>query len=289
LGDALRAQVPNPFYPQITVGALAQKTITRAQLLRPFPQFGNITANASTYGSSGYNALQVKVEKRYAKGLNLLGSYTYSKLMDNGTGSFSGEALGGGATQNWNNLRADWAVSSLDETHRLVLNAVYTLPFTHNLKGWRNRLFDGWEAGVIGSLFSGSPLGVTSTVNTTFAQGGGQRPNWTGVSTRLDNPTPDRWFDTSQFSAPAAYTFGNTPRTFGGTRNDGTRQVDISFHKNTVIREQLKLQFRAEAFNLTNTPRFSTPNTAFGNPLFGVVNSQANQSRIIQLALKLLF
>ncbi|MDQ6665718.1 MAG: carboxypeptidase regulatory-like domain-containing protein, partial [Acidobacteriota bacterium] len=151
-----------------------------------------------------------------------------------------------------------------------------------------NKLIGGWEAGVIFTELAGGPIGAGSANNNTFSQGGGQRPDWTGVNPKLSTPTPAHWFDTSQFSNPLEYHFGNAPRTFGGTRTDGISQVDLSMHKNTNLTEKLKLQFRAEFFNLTNTPHFAPPNTNFGNPLFGVVSAQSNQPRIIQFALKLL-
>lgn len=287
LGDALRQQVPNPFFGQIRVGPLSNRTVSRAQLLRPFPHFDGVTAQNSNWSSSTYNALQAKVEKRYAKGFTMLASYTYSKLMDNSTGVFSGEPLGGGGFQNWNDLRPDWAVSSLDQTQRLVFNTVYALPFFRSGKGIAGKLLGGWEAGFIASAFSGGPLGVVSAVNNTFAQGGGQRPHWSGVTPRLDAPTPDRWLDSSVFSVPAPYTFGNAPRTFGGARSDVTQQFDLSIHKNTGITEKIRIQFRAEIFNLTNTARFAPPNTNFGNAQFGTVAAQSGFPRIIQFALKL--
>jgi len=143
--------------------------------------------------------------------------------------------------------------------------------------------------GGIWSAFSGGPLGITATTNNTFSQGGGQRPDWTGVSAKLSQPAPARWFDTSQFANPPAYTFGNASRTFGGLRSDGTAQIDATLTKNTRILEKLNLQFRAEVFNITNTARFSPPNQAFGNPQFGVVNTQNNLPRIVQFGLKLIY
>jgi hypothetical protein len=126
-------------------------------------------------------------------------------------------------------------------------------------------------------------------VNGTFAQGGGQRPNWNGQNPGIDNPTPYEWFNTSVFSTPAASQFGNAPRTFNGARSDKTANYDLSLHKNTNLTEKLVLQFRAEAFNLTNTPVFSPPNTTYGAAGFGTVGSQANQPRIVQFGLKLVF
>ena len=289
LGNSLRTLVPNPFYQQITVGTLAAATVAQVQLLRPYPQFTGVDSAAADWGTSNYHALQVKIEKRYSAGFSILASYTYSKMMDFTTGTFNGETLGGGATQDWNNLKAEYSPSSLDQTHRLIINGIYTLPFFRQKKSVIARIFGGWEMGVVASLFSGGPLGITSATNTNFSQNGGQRPNWNGVNPQISNATPRLWFNTSVFSTPPAYTFGSAPRTFGGTRSDATQQVDLSLHKNTSLTERLTLQFRAEAFNLTNTPVFSPPNTTYGAAGFGTVSSQANQPRIVQFGMKLIF
>lgn len=217
----------------------------------------------------------------------MLVSYTFSKMIDDATGVWNGEALGGGGFQNWNNLRADRSISELDQTHRFVATAVYELPFAKSLRGVAGKALKGWEVGAIASTYSGGPLGIASAVNNTFSQGGGQRPNWTGVSSRLSNPTPDRWFDTAQFSAPPAYTFGNAGRTFSGSRSDGTGRVDMTLNKTTALREKLTLQFRAEFFNIANTPRFAPPNVSSGSAPFGVVSAMGDSSRIVQFGLKL--
>jgi hypothetical protein len=289
-GDALRQQVPNPFLGQIPVGVLSRATVARAQLLRPFPQYANVSSQNASWASSTYHALEAKVEKRYASGLSALASYTFSKLMDYGIGPFAGEALGAGAFQNNNNLDADWASSIIDQTHRIMFNVVYELPFFRSSgPAVARKLFGGWQFGGIWMAFSGGPLGVTSAVNNTFSQGGGQRPNWSGVSPCVSEPVPQRWLDSSVFSAPAPYAFGNAPRTFNGCRSDRTDQVDVTLTKNTRIRERLNLQFRAEVFNLSNTARFAPPNQAFGNPAYGTVTAQGNLPRIIQFGMKLIY
>ena len=289
LGDALRTQVNNPFAGQITEGALGQPKVSSAQLLRPYPHFQSVTSDNQTYANSTYHALQVRVERRFDEGLTILGSYSYSKTMDLFTGPFSGETLSSGGIQNWNNLAADWGVSLQDQTHRALINGVYELPFFKSQHGAPGKVLGGWELGGVISMFTGSPLGVTSAVNNTFSQGGGQRPNWSGVSAAVDNPTPDRWISADVFSAPPGFTFGNSPRTFGGLRSDGTSQVDLTVNKNTRVGERYTVQFRTEFFNLLNSPVFDAPNVSFGNAQFGVVSSQANQPRIIQFAVKFLF
>ena len=131
-------------------------------------------------------------------------------------------------------------------------------------------------------------VSITAATNNTFAQAGGQRPNWNGVNPAISDPLPGHWFNTTVFSNAAAYHFGTTPRTLNGLRSAGSRQTDLSLHKNTNLTERLKLQFHAEAFNFTNSPRFAPPNLAFGNAQFGVVSAMENQPRVLQFALKLM-
>jgi outer membrane receptor protein involved in Fe transport len=289
LGDALRQQVSNPFYGKIAVGALSRPTVARAQLLRPYPHFEAVTAQNSSWASSIFHALETKVEKRYASGLSILASYNYSKLMDYGIGPFAGETLGAGGLQNNNNIEADRASSTLDQTHRYIFNAVHELPFYRTGSGVAGKILGGWQFGGIWMAFSGGPLGVNSSVNNTFSQGGGQRPNWNGSNPCVADPTPTRWFDPGVFSNPPPYAFGNAPRTYNGCRSDITSQIDLTLTKNTRFRERWNLQFRAETFNLTNTARFAPPVAAFGNPQFGSVNAQGNLPRIVQFGLKLTY
>ena len=288
-GDALRQQVPNPFFGKIAVGTLAQRNVARAQLLRPYPHFDGVTSQNASWATSSYHALEAKFEKRYASGLTLIASYTFSKLMDYGTGPFAGESLGASNTQDWTNLRAEWSSSSLDQTHRYILNAVYELPFFRKQSGLASKLLGGWQTGGIWMGFSGGPLGVTSAVNNTFSQGGGQRPNWNGSNPCAVEGSVNRWLDAGVFSTPPAYQFGSAARTFNGCRSDKTSQVDLTLTKNTRFAERWNLQFRAEFFNISNTPRFAPPVAAFGNAQFGRVNAQANLPRIVQFGMKLMY
>ena len=98
-GVSKHPQAPNPVYGQIAVGTLASSQIPYAQLLRPYPQFTGVTADLSDWAASRYDALEVKIEKRYARGLNLLAAYTWSKNMDQGIPLFNGESLGGYGVQ----------------------------------------------------------------------------------------------------------------------------------------------------------------------------------------------
>lgn len=294
LGDGLRQTVPNPFFGQITTGTLAAANITRAQLLRPYPHYLSVVAANSTFASSSYHAFVGSVQRRFNRGLTINASYTFSKLIDLALGQFAGESLSNAGFQNNNNLRGDRSLSALDAPHRLVVNGLYALPFgdgrRFNPRGIAGKALGGWEVAAIYTLQSGGPLAFSSATSTTFAQGGGQRPNLVG-----DPKLPDgersltRWFNTAAFAAPPAYTFGTAPRSLGSVRSDGLSGIDFSVVKNTKIVERAALQFRAEFFNLTNTVRFAPPNTSFGSAAFGQVSAQSNQPRVVQFALKLIY
>ena len=289
LGNALLKQVPNPFRGQITTGALSQPTVSQAQLLVPYPQFTGVTSDRATRAEARYNSLQVKLEKRFTNGFNFLSGYTWSKTLDQTLGAFSGETLGGGNIQDYNNLKAELSTSLDDQTHRLVSGTLYQLPFFRQQLGIKGHVLGGLEISALTSFISGSPLGITSATNGTFSQGGNQRPNWNRQNPSLGHHTTARWFNTSVFNTPPAFQFGNTPRTFNNVRSDWIRNIDLSLHKNTHLTEKLNLQFRADAFNMDNTPTFQPPNTSFGSSQFGVVSAQQNTPRSIQLAVKLLY
>ncbi len=289
MGNSLTTMVPNPMYPQISSGVDANATVARVQLLRPYPQFNQVTSDLADIANSGYNAMTVRAERRYSKGLTLLFSYTYSKNIDLGVQTFGGDNISGGSIQNYNDLKGEYAPSGIDQTQRFVLSAVYQLPFFKARHGFLKAALAGWEVGTIFSHFSGGPLGFTQNTSVSDSQGGTQRPNWTGINPTLSNPSVYDWFNASQFSTAAQYTFGDVARTLGGVRSSGLRNADVSLNKFFPIHEQFKLQLRTEIFNVSNTPQFAPPNANLGAPAFDTVAVQNNQPRIIQFAMKLLF
>lgn|SRR5579883_2621589 len=301
LGSQLNDQVSNPFYGKITTGALSGPTVARRQLLLPYPQFTGVTLGAgSFFGASVYNALELKIERRFANGFGILGSYTWSKLMDNvppTTTGFPGGAFADGSTQDWYNLRAEWALATFDTPNYLAINGIYDLPFGKDRKWFNqnraaNYLIGGWQINGIGTMLSGTPQQVFMAANTLFNNGGTQRANWNGRNPTLHTAITkrlDRYFDVSAFSAPGAFTYGNSPRTLGSLRAPGVANLDLSGVKNTPLFEGLTLQFRAEAFNIFNHPQFGPPDTALGDNTTGMISSQVNAPRELQFALKLLF
>ena len=290
--------VPNPFYGYITVGALAQPTVQRAQLLKPYPHFGSVRPKSTAWGNSNYHAFQTRFEKRFGGGTSFAAAYTFSKVISDGSDGRWNDATqpAGGRIRSWYCRACDRAISSYDVKHRLVLNFTYEMPFGKGKavgSNW-NRPLDavlgGWQMNGILTLASGQPIVITQASNTSFTFGGFQHPDSTGVSADLgDAKTLARWFDFSQFRVAQSYDLGNMGRVHPSIRQDSTRVMDFSLFKMFNITEQWKLQFRAEAFNLANTPVFSKPDANIQSATVGQVTSQNNPPRQVQLALKLTF
>jgi outer membrane receptor protein involved in Fe transport len=289
LGTGLAASVPNPFRGFIESGPLSGATITRFQSLLPYPHFTGVNGGYSFLNNSIYHAFALKVEKRFSGGLSLLLAYTASKLIDDGMNS--GQVRPGGTVvtgpQDWNNLRAERSKSAQDTPQRAVLSLLYELPFGKSGSALTRHVIGGWQVNAIQTIESGAPVSLTVPV-----QGGGNRPNVVASQTaRLDKPTLSRWFNTAAFSNPAPYTFGNVSRTLPDVHSDGVYNMDLSLFKNFPLRENMRLQFRAEAFNLSNTPTFEVPGRALNAATFGVVTATAfnPKPREVQLALRLIF
>lgn len=188
--------------------------------------------------------------------------------------------------------------SELDIPYAFVTNFNYELPFGRGKRfGSRmpvalDKLAGGWQINSIWTEQSGLPL-VFSAPITGIANG---RPNLVaGVNPTIpgNRPNSDRvnkWFNTAAFATPPAYTFGTVPRTFAAVRGPGIQNLDASLIKNTKA-EKLDVQFRAEFFNVTNTPHFALPNTVVQNANFGTISGVviSPPQRQIQFGLKLMF
>lgn len=285
-GSRLVETVPNPFAGILTSGPLSAPTITRRQLLLPYPQYTSLTGGNSYLGDSIYHALALKVEKRFSRGLSALLAYTVSKTIDNLQATGRPGAVPGTAVQNWYNLRAERAKSYQDVPQRFVLTTMWEIPYRPSHRVLKQAL-GGWQLNALTTLESGRPIALSAPIT-----GGGNRPNAVpGQKARIDNPTMARWFNTSAFSLPPSFTYGNVSRTLPDVLSDGMVNIDMSLFKTFSIRERWKLQLRAEAFNLSNTPTLEVPGRAVGSATFGVVTATAftPRPREIQFALMLRF
>ncbi len=262
------------------------------QRFRPYPQFGGVTILSPGLGVGSYHAGLVKLERRFARGYNILATYTWSKTLDNS--SSGGAAFGdeGSAYSNYYDRRADWGPSEIDLRHRLTWSSVWHLPvgkgrawLAHH---WTSPILSRWSLSGVLILQTGFPVTVTTLTNSTNAfPSGAQRadilrnPNLPASGRGLA-----RWFDTGAFRQPAPYTFGN--QGIGHVRADGRTTLNCSILRTFVPREKTELQLRADFFNAPNHPDFETPGRVFEGPAFGIVSS-AWAGRQVQLGLKLSF
>lgn len=297
LGPALLERVPNPFFGLIPRNSsLGDPTITRAQLLRPFPRFTTVSLYRNNVGNTNYNALQAKVEQRFSRGLAYLLSYTRSKLIDEASSVFDASILTGPVANfpvaDSFNRRLERDVSSGDLPNVFVASFTYELPFgvgrMFNPRGVAGKLLRGWEVAGVVTLQSGLPLAVTQATNfNAFAGFGTQRPNRVAdPNLSASQQTTARWFDTSAFAVAPQFTLGNSSR--NPVRGPGYRNADVAFIKRTYFGETRNLEFRTEVFNLTNTPPLGNPNVVLGSAGFGSITS-AGDPRVIQFGLKLNF
>ncbi|MCC6586408.1 MAG: TonB-dependent receptor [Bryobacterales bacterium] len=242
-------------------------------------------------GRSSFHSMQLKATKRYENGLQFLAAYTWGKSLDY-TGSVGSGGGASGGPQTVTCLDCNRGPSGFDVRHRAVFSYVWDLPFGKGRKYLNgnavgNRVLGGWQLSGITTLTTGRPytLGLAAGVN----NGAPSWPNRLSCSGKLDNPTPDRWFDPGCFAAPPAFTYGNAGR--GILYSPGNVNFDTSFVKNNRFGSdgRLNAQFRFEAYNLFNTPYFGFPNSSIGSPTAGRITSTVGENRSLQLALKLEF
>ncbi len=297
LGSALLQQVPNPFFGQIPrSSSLGDPTITRAQLLRPYPRFTTVSLYRNNVGNTNYNSLQAKLEQRLARGLAYLVSYTRSRLIDD-AGSVFDASIQTGPVANFPvadsfNRALERDVSTGDIPNVFVTSFTYELPIGKGrffgANGLTDKLLGGWSVTGLAQMQSGITFPVTQVTNfNAFAGFGTQRPNL-ARDPRLssEEQTTARWFDTSAFVVAPQFTLGNSSR--NPVRGPGYRTVNVAFIKRTRLDELRNVEFRAEVFNLTNTPPLNNPNGVLGNPAFGTITS-AGDPRVIQFGLKMNF
>lgn len=287
LGTGLQQLVENPYAAVIRTGPLAQPRVTRATLLNYYPQFTG-ASGLDSWADSVYHAATVRAEKRFSSGLSLLASYTFSKLIDNNLGNGTNGFADGGdnGVQNWDNLRAERAVSTSDLPQRLVLTGSYELPFARHANRVVKALLAGWQVNPMITLQSGNVISISANAPAF----GGSRPNVIG-DPGVSDPNIDHWLNRNAFAAIQPFSFGNSPRNLPRTRTDGLQTVDLSVLKSFRFIERYTLQVRTEFFNLTNTPTFGNPAGNITSGAFGTIRSLATNTgpRNVQLALKFFF
>ena len=290
---ALAAGIQSP-YPGFTG--------TVAQALRPYPQYGTIIMTSDIVGNNTYNAFQIKAEKRFSQGIAFLLSYVNSKNLTDDDGH-NGSANMGNGTQNYYNLRAEKAVSSLDYPQHFIASYTYDLPIGQGKllninQPILNKVVGGWHWSGIVTFESGAPLGITTEANVPTEASGSAgaasvqaiiRPNViNGVSPFVNNRRgsfvpQDLYLNVNAFAVPAPDTFGDGPRLYSNIRAFGTKDFDTAVYKTIAITERLSFNLKGEFFNAFNTVNFGAPVTDIQNPSFGKITN-AGTPRIVQLS-----
>ncbi len=297
-GSSLTQTVSNPYAGNGGAGVIGAASVSRVQLLLPYPTFSTVNLMFSDPNHARYDSLVVKAQKRMSKGLMVLSTLTWSRNYDASSGG-AGNFLNGGAAgpQNPYDIASEYSLSNVDSPMRWSTALTYELPFGRGkrfLPG--HRLLDyavgGWTLNAVGVYQTGFPLQITQSTNNNSVFGyASQRPNATGISPLTSGSLENRlasYINPAAFAPAARGTFGNLARTLG-MRGPGQDNWDVSVFKSLTFTERFKAQFRAEALNAFNTPLFSGPNVSFGSGSFGRITSQANFSRMMQLGLRLFF
>src|SRR5471030_1935291 len=308
---ALSASLPNPFFgnPNVPASLSTPTTLTRARLLTPYPQFGQVQARQVTEGQNQYNAGVVEFTKRLSHGWGGRFSYTYSVLMDNqfSEGNFYAAPNGGNLPMNNYNYissapacqagqqfttacydpRAEWGHGVLDVPHRIIIAPIFELPFGKgrafaNNNGVANAIIGGWTIASVTTWQSGFPLNVQqSNPNSSAMAGVSARPNLiAGVDLATAGSYEDRlasadhpaatWINPAAFSLTPFGSFGNTPRTITDLRTPTQFNTDVDFMKNVRLGGPKQLQLKLEVLNLFDRP---TVRALQGNGTFAPGNS----------------
>jgi hypothetical protein len=271
----LGGNVTNPFYnliPGVTLGT--SSTVALSQLLMAYPQFTGVTEQAVNDGSSYYQSLNVRLEKRFSQGLSVQANFAYSKLIDQTT------------LLNAFDPSPEKSLDGIDRPLRSSVVASYELPvgkgkpLANNAPRVVNQIIGGW---VLNGVFTKQSGAVLSWGNVIYL-GGPVDVNPTNIY---------HAFNTSVFDTKSADQLTDNIRTFPATfdnqRADGVDNLDASMIKNATLHERLRLQFRAEFFNTLNHPQFSAPSLSPTSSAFGTITGQANNTRETQFGLRLLW
>jgi hypothetical protein len=259
----------------------------------PFPEISTQSWVMAGIGKSNYHSLTARLQHRFAQGFSLMGSYTWSKSIDLGSGArnHAGEQQ---FPQNAYCLQCERGLSIFNVAHRFVTSSLYELPFGKgkpllNRGGIANAIVGGWQISSILTLQTGTPSDVISGLDAGNRgyQTPPDRPNSTGVNAALSDGTANHFFNTAAFTREPAGTLGNVGR--NTLIGPGIINLDLSMFKTFTIHEQQQLQFRFESFNAANHPNLGLPDTTLADAAFGAIRTTTNNMRNIQFGLKYIF
>jgi hypothetical protein len=254
---------------------------------RPLTQYSAVYEFAP-FVSSNFNSLQAQVEHRFSAGFSALAAYTWAHSIDNGSSQSDPDFF----PMNPNNFRLERGDSNFDVRHRFVFNSVWNLPFGRGRRflsgaAFERAVFSSWVISGIFSAQTGLPFTpVLSADNTGTASVARPNRNADGAL-GSEQRDPQHWFDTTAFVRPPEFVYGNSGRNI--LRGPAFVNSDLGLSRFFALTSRTDLEFRAEAFNLANTPQFGLPNAALGVETFGVISTVVSPQRQFQLALRLSF
>jgi len=308
LGSALLDQLPNPMFGNPVFGAFAnQETISRGQLLRPYPQFGDVLAHQVSAGHAQYHSVVLRLERPITNGWGGRINYTWSSNKNNIFGElnqFSNNSTSRARVLNSYDIDAEYAHSITEQPHRLNFALTGELPFGKNKKhlsepGIARVLLGGWSITGVGYFQSGFPAAVIQSSNTTGLFSRVQRPNLTSTSPATSGNTESHydpscgcianWFDPDAWSTAPAFTFGNAPRTDTRMRTPFKTQTDVAFQKVEPLGGTKEIMVRFEMINIFNNTQFNGPDMTFGSSSFGTVSATRGFPRLLQLTVRFAF
>jgi len=262
-----------------------------AQALRAFPQYQAIVWRGVPTGESQYHALELVLERHFSGGLQFRVGYTYSKLHNNGAESAQGDNGINDRVQNPANP-LEWSLSADDTPHVFLTGFTWEVPYGRNATGIKKAVLGDWNVAGVLRYESGRPLNIVMANDLGgFLFNSQKRPNrvgGTGGVADLSNfdPNADRYFNPAAWTDPGPLQFGNAPRNDGTVRSFPIYSEDVNVFKVFPLQNDMKLRFEAMFGNIFNRTLFCDPDTNWSSGSFGSVNTQCNQPRSIQLALR---
>ncbi len=258
------------------------------QARRPYPRWGQIRYLGDD-GKAYFNSLQVRGERRFARGFSYLTSYTWAHNIDQAYGTNESLPFSTNGIQNVNCWACERSNSGFDYRHRLTNSFLWDVPVAKSMTGPAGYLLKNWQLNGIVTYQSGFPYSITQQGNSQNTDASPQRPDLvSGQIAELDKGvrSPERWFNTAAFRV-ANMKFGDIGRNI--LRQAAMKTWDVGIFKNFPVKEGHRVQFRFEAFNLFNTPQLSAPGGTLGSPTFGQITSTWLDSRQVQFGVKYLF
>jgi outer membrane receptor protein involved in Fe transport len=282
-----------------------------------YPYYGRVQVSGLPLGTSQYNAMTARVERRFSKGLSVLANYTFGKLMDDVGGA---DGQGGKTVQSFDSYKAAWGLSPLDRKHRFNMSYVYEFPFGNGRK-WlgspsslsariADKVVGGWQVAGNFQFYTGTPITLTGSttsninntikINQTWGSYAGPDQNLTPANYESDSQvlyspvdpitsSTIRRLDPTKVVGARIFVSGDLPPNRDDLRNPEYHQWDLALMKNFTVLGSRTVQFRAEAQNLFNTRGFGPYNSNIGNANYGLITSAGNAPRQIQLSGRLNF